>query len=761
MIDVKSMVLKKVKRIGLNAMSFGPAAKGFTGSAAKTWERKVYRDLKSDNGYSKKEKIWAYRHGFMPATVEHFGIKRGNLKQFISERDYLYLRPMNGTYNKWLGDIVTIRNIFKPFKQYLPDCYYQITRRDGKMFIIPLADCPTDGYEVEDVFAVIKEKGEALLTDLNCSKYMIMKYSEEAGYTMNGEAITEKGFEEWFYERKKTYVLMENVKPIKEFEGTNEYRSNFVRLYVFNDGGNTPTIGNAFYRINDENKIYAEIDRETGAYKGGRSYSLEDDMLIPHKVIPSTGAPIEGVIPCWTEITEMVDRLCRFVPQIEFMGMDIVITEDGYKIIKMVNNPSYPKTHPLDRELVKFFKVKLKQKKDNFKKGGNVLQRGAKTLKLRIRRKFAKTFYPRGLRPYLSITWIRDVFIDFRDNKDASLKDKIWAYRNGFLSYRIPQYGITKENRNQYIADFEYKWLRHINGKHKEWMEDKITVKYIASEFNHMFPEYYYHISYKNGATRIIPMMDCPETYGTTFDDIIALAKEKGELALKPDQGSHGNGFYRLTYKDDKFYMNFQEATEEEIISILADKNNQYLITEYIKMHSDFQKIYSGAVNTIRIIVFKKDGRTPQIGNAYMRFGSKKTGAVDNMGAGGMFAKLEIDTGFYHDAKICINNSIIDCPKHPDTKTLIEGYIPHWDQVKEDVLKVAAAIPQLEYFGFDLAITEEGIKFPEINRFPDYPKIEKFTPDTIDYLLYKLDKKKKLYGYDDNKNKTLVHLPKR
>ena len=57
--------------------------------------------------------------------------------------------------------------------------------------------------------------------------------------------------------------------------------------------------------------------------------------------------------------------------------------------------------------------------------------------------------------------------------------------------------------------------------------------------------------------------------------------------------------------------------------------------------------------------------------------------------------------------------------------------------------------------------TEDGIKIPEINRSPDYPKIEKYNRPTIDYLLYKLDCKKKLYGYSKRPNKTLVHLPYR
>ena len=67
----------------------------------------------------------------------------------------------------------------------------------------------------------------------------------------------------------------------------------------------------------------------------------------------------------------------------------------------------------------------------------------------------------------------------------------------------------------------------------------------------------------------------------------------------------------------------------------------------------------------------------------------------------------------------------------------------------------------LEYFGFDVAVTEDSVKLPEINRFPDFPKIEKYSQETIDYLLLKLQQKKEVYGYDVKPCRKLVHLPKR
>ena len=181
----------------------------------------------------------------------------------------------------------------------------------------------------------------------------------------------------------------------------------------------------------------------------------------------------------------------------------------------------------------------------------------------------------------------------------------------------------------------------------------------------------------------------------------------------------------------------------------MSDKNNEYLITEYIKQHKILNDIYPGAVNTIRIIVYKKDGKNPTIGNAYMRFGSSKTGTVDNIGAGGIFVNLDEETGYFHDALIITDDrKIVPIKEHPDTHVPIEGYIPNWDKILKDIKEIASYLKQIEYFGFDIAITEDGMKFPEINRYPDYMKIGKLKQHSIEYLLEKLEQKKKKYGYD-------------
>ena len=158
-----------------------------------------------------------------------------------------------------------------------------------------------------------------------------------------------------------------------------------------------------------------------------------------------------------------------------------------------MNMPTYPKIDSFDKEITVYLKKKVEEKKEAYRTFGAKFRRSFKLTRSRSRKLFARLFYPKGLIPYLSTYWIRDVWLDLIRNKDVSFRTKIWAYRHGFLSYRISQYGITKENHLNFISDFEYKWLRHINSRYRIWMEDKITVKYIASEYNECFPAYYYY----------------------------------------------------------------------------------------------------------------------------------------------------------------------------------------------------------------------------------------------------------------------------
>ncbi|MBR5488735.1 MAG: hypothetical protein IKV72_03450 [Firmicutes bacterium] len=367
------MGMKKFKRRVVNVLALGPTSRGFTGGEAKRWVRKVYRHKVRDYGFTKKETNWALKHGFMPEQVAALGINDSNVADYISYKDYAYLRPLNGTYSKWITDKVTIFNIFKPFRDRMPQLYYQISKRYDETFIIPLYDKQA-GTEFADILQLIREKGEVTAAPANGKSASTIAWREGA-FWFDEEKITEDKLQERLSEYRSTIVIKERVKT-SELTG-----HGVLRLIVFNEEGDNPVIGDGFYVYNNY-----EV-KPLKSLKQAREDSLEEEDADEEvtevkaerleKAVDVKSGTFEGqAIPHWDEICKTIHDLCIFVPQLEFFGADIVINEDGFKITRMVNHPEYPVHQPFSKETSEYLRHKVAQKKEAFAAGGTRMERG-------------------------------------------------------------------------------------------------------------------------------------------------------------------------------------------------------------------------------------------------------------------------------------------------------------------------------------------------------------------------------------------------
>ena len=127
------------------------------------------------------------------------------------------------------------------------------------------------------------------------------------------------------------------------------------------------------------------------------------------------------------------------------------------------------------------------------------------------------------------------------------------------------------------------------------------------------------------------------------------------------------------------------------------------------------------------------------------RSGHAKGGFTDNINtaAGGIIVELDKTTGKIVKPEFKMNNWYFPCDKHPDTGVEIRGAIPHWEDIIKKITEITAKIPQIEYMGFDIAVTENSFKIIEINVFPDYTKYLVEDQDTQDFLKKKVAIKRK------------------
>lgn len=334
--------------------------------------------------------------------------------------------------------------------------------------------------------------------------------------------------------------------------------------------------------------------------------------------------------------------------------------------------------------------------------------------------------------------WTKMFVKKLSDDEQAFPTDdstKKWALSRGFYPGRVELYGLTEENYKNYLPDYPYFMAHPLNHHFKIWVNDKLTLKYVLNSNGcaDTMPAYYLYVENNGNYTYL---MDAPESIAKDENFIFNLLKDKGTLAVKPNSGtSGGRGFMKLEYKNGKLFENNKEISEEELRRIVAQLKN-HIVTEYAYQHADIAKIWPASECTLRVIMVKLPQTTPfekaRWHNivSYARFGSSVSGGASNLSSGGIGIGFDFDTGRFKDFGIRYRRFCADgqwkCTEHPDTHVVWKDTgLPNWTFVKNKILQVCDHIGSLDYLGFDVIITPNGLKFCEINTHPaaDYEQV--------------------------------------
>lgn len=316
---------------------------------------------------------------------------------------------------------------------------------------------------------------------------------------------------------------------------------------------------------------------------------------------------------------------------------------------------------------------------------------------------------------------------DFFAKTGVPIRQKLWAYRLGFLSDKITRYSLSNANANLYLPELRYLAMHPINGKYGRWIDDKLTLRHTYGSYAEFLPKYYFHLD--SGCVLRLP--DCPGCINRppTIDDVLALLHDEGCFAIKPLSASGGRGFYKLSAIDGVLAINNIPATTGKVKEFLKQLHD-HIVTEYLFSHPEIRNIYSGTPNTVRLIAIYDRDFGPQIVHGSIRFGVKASGLVDNVDAGGLFCLIDLNDGRLSQARQLISGRMTHLDQHPDSgKTLIGFVLPNWGDIKITISEIGSRYPQLRWVGYDIVITEKGFKIIEINSLPDIEYIqEEFGP---------------------------------
>ncbi len=187
-------------------------------------------------------------------------------------------------------------------------------------------------------------------------------------------------------------------------------------------------------------------------------------------------------------------------------------------------------------------------------------------------------------------------------------------------------------------------------------------------------------------------------------------ASEK-KIIYKPISSSGGKGIEVFELNKDNRKAVFSQLKEYP----------RGIIEGFVNQHPMMKKLSVNSVNTIRVVTVQTYNDIPGVekGKVHFLYAGIRMGCgdsyVDNLHSGGMMANVDIDTGVVVTPAVDFNRN--SYTHHPETGEKILGFkVPYFDEIKKLIVSAYGSLPG--YYGWDIAITENGPIVIEVNTAP-------------------------------------------
>lgn len=292
-----------------------------------------------------------------------------------------------------------------------------------------------------------------------------------------------------------------------------------------------------------------------------------------------------------------------------------------------------------------------------------------------------------------------------------SLHWKCFAYHYFQYEFFLKSNHIKYEEMLSYLPN--QKWENQILTQSKRYVilcEDKALFQDIATYYDLPMPELVFRFE-----------------KGTFYDfrnnlvektDVRHLIERQNspKIFVKGYYGLHGVGI-SVFKKTAKGYEN-EEG--HQLCAEYFTKNcaGQLLVVQAgIVQHESLNKVYSKAVNTLRVVTRNNSDGTSEILGAVIKF-ARGGVQVDNLYFGSISVAIEKETGHLKGSGITYYNTL-KFKTHPDTQVVFDGIkIEFWDEVKSIVLNASQKFNKIHILGFDIAISDQGPVIVEMNEAP-------------------------------------------
>lgn len=315
---------------------------------------------------------------------------------------------------------------------------------------------------------------------------------------------------------------------------------------------------------------------------------------------------------------------------------------------------------------------------------------------------------------YIYIKEKKREFLSRQPNTFGLSKKEVYrAFKLGFTPEEYAIYDLGHNNPNDYISEWERQCFREKVSEYRILLDNKLIFYYLIKNFAPVNCIY----AYKQNGTYVVLKK------GYEYSEILKQLMNLEKIVFKKSNCGGGEGFKLLEYKNERYFINRVETTENDIKKLLLEDN--YLLEEYFVQGTFENILWPYSVNTIRIISIRQKSGEIEIVAAFQRIGVEKEKCIDNACAGGIYAVINIETGILSEARSHAqcrmrnkSGDFISFKRHPISLSQIEGIcIPGWRQLKKKIIYLhqALSFTNIPFIAWDIALSDDSFVIIEAN----------------------------------------------
>jgi len=291
-----------------------------------------------------------------------------------------------------------------------------------------------------------------------------------------------------------------------------------------------------------------------------------------------------------------------------------------------------------------------------------------------------------------------------------------------YLAAGLYRRELSWRDRFAYIGERRYRmYIHQINPlRYHFLMQNKIASKGMISIFGIPVPKFHGYICAEQGST----FDGIPLRTPADLEDLLRRIDAQ-EVCFKPVDGMQGRGFIRVALgRDaDPFVVRVQPEGPQLTVADLWDQHLNagddigYFCEDVIDQHPDVARFNPHSLNTVRVWIYQPEEGVWEVYDAVLRMGVGRV-VVDNLSAGGIGPRIDIDTGVLGPAVVRRPDRPI-YQEHPATGVRIEGaVVPMWDDVVALCRQIGGIFPYLRLLAIDVALGSEGPFVLEVSAGP-------------------------------------------